>query len=153
MHTKNDVFDSVDHLDPSSRLSIMEKKYKVVEDHSITVSKLSTKVSLLLTIMSFAVIIVTGGAVYTFTGLDQFKDVYNEDRLEIHHLVLESQIENREMVRNSMQRLENVMDDRYDVIEKGMDDRIKRLEESLDKRLSALENEYPSLKNKKVKID
>lgn len=117
-----------DHLDPASRLSIMEKKYKVVEDHTVTVSKLSTKVSLLLTIMSFAVVIVSGAAVYTFTGLNNFKDVYTEDRIDIHHLINDTQISNRELIQESIISLKVSLDDRIDDIEDNMDGRMDSIE-------------------------
>lgn len=126
-----------DHLDPSSRLSIMEKKYKVVEDHTVTVSKLSTKVSLLLTIMSFAVIIVSGAAVYTFTGLDKFKDVYNEDRIGVHQLINETQISNRKLIQDSI-----------DALESSLDTRIDDIEDNMDERMDSIEKQYIELKTK-----
>lgn len=136
-NNSTEQFNDGDYLDPASRLSIMEKKYKVVEDHTITVSRLSTKVSLLLTIMSFAVVIVSGAAIYTFTGLNAFKDVYNEDRIGIYQLVNETQISNRKLIQDSIDSLEN-----------SLDTRIDNIEDNMDMRMDAIEKQYIELKSK-----
>jgi hypothetical protein len=124
----SDVREELNCRENNSRISIMEEKYKVVEDHTITVSKLSAKVSLLLTIMSFCVMIVSGAAVYTFTGLNNFKDIYVEDRIEIHKLINDTQINNRILIEQSIRRLEAALYKRIDVIEDNMEIRMNDIE-------------------------
>ena len=103
--------------DNSERLSVLESKYDVIAKNTEVVIKLAAKVSLLLSIMSFVVVIVSGGAMYTFTALSNFKDVYAEDRLELHTKIVESQKENRILIQDSINKIESNIDDRLDDVE------------------------------------
>ena len=114
--------------DNSERLSILESKYDVIAKNTEVVIKLAAKVSLLLSIMSFVVVIVTGGAMYTFTALSNFKDVYAEDRIVLHEKIVDSQRENRILIQDSIKDLELRMDDRLDDVERN----INRITDKID---------------------
>ena len=135
-------------LSPQSRLSILEKRYGVVEEHTITVSKLSSKVSVLLTLMSFAVFIVSGAAVYSFTGLDSFKDSYNDDRVEMHRIMNKTQNDNREVITYAIKALEEGVSKKMKEYEIGMDTRIDDIEDNMDDRMDSIQTQYNSLKDK-----
>lgn len=107
--------------DNSERISVLESKYDVIAKNTEIVIKLAAKVSLLLSIMSFVVVIVSGGAMYTFTALANFKDVYAEDRLALHNKIVESQKENRILIQDSIHDLESNIDDRMDIVERKVE--------------------------------
>lgn len=116
-----------DNNESSRRITVLEEKYTVIENNTSTVNRLTGKVSLLLTIMSFAVVIVTAGAIYTFTGLNDFKDTYAVDRMELHTQISQAQEKNTEKIQSSIDQLEysiynrlDNFDDRLDGLEKGM---------------------------------
>ena len=115
--------------DNSERLSVLESKYDVIAKNTEVVIKLAAKVSLLLSIMSFVVVIVSGGAMYTFTALSKFKDVYAEDRIELHTKIVESQKENRILVQDSISKLEDNLDDRLD----DMEENISKITNKIDR--------------------
>ena len=114
--------------DNSERLSVLESKFDVIAKNTEVVIKLAAKVSLLLSIMSFVVVIVSGGAMYTFTALSTFKDVYAEDRLELHTKIVESQKENRILIQDSISKLEDNIDERLDEVEEN----INRINNKID---------------------
>ena len=88
---ESDNYTNKEQADQAGRISVLESKYDVIAKNTEVVIKLASKVSLLLTIMSFVVVIVSGGAVYTFTALSNFKDVYAQDRMQFHTQIVESQ--------------------------------------------------------------
>ena len=104
-------------------------KLSIIENNNITVNKLATKVSLLLTIMSFVIFIVSGGAIYTFTGLNQFKDIYANDRIKLQIQISESQRKNTKELTHAMSSLENNISRKIDTI----NDRINNLEKNMIK--------------------
>lgn len=117
---KSDNYTNKEQADQAGRISVLESKYDVIAKNTEVVIKLASKVSLLLTIMSFVVIIVTGGAIYTFTALSNFKDVYAEDRMQFHTQIVDSQDKNRELIQDSIHELEQTMDNRLDDVERNI---------------------------------
>lgn len=101
-----------EHATNCARISLMEEKLSVVEANTKMVDKLSTKVSLLLTIMSFTVIIVFSGALYTQIGLANFKDIYNEQRIELSEKVAKTNKEDREFLVNEIKSMSIHIDNR-----------------------------------------
>ena len=99
------------------------------EINTIAVNKLASKVSLLLTIMSFVIVIVSGGAIYTFTGLNQFKDIYAQDRLNQQIQFAESQRKNTRQLTDAMVDLEHSIGSKID----NMNDRLNNLEKNMIK--------------------
>ena len=110
------------HEDNLRRISVLENKYTVVEENTITVNKLTSKVSLLLTIMSFVIFIVSGGAIYTFTGLNDFKDIYSLDRMNLQKQISTTQEKNTEKLTNAISSLQDEIGDRLDDFDERMDD-------------------------------
>ena len=103
------------------RITVLEEKYTVIKNNSTIDNRLTTKVSLLLTIMSFAVVIVTAGAVYTFTGLNDFKDSYALDRMELHTQMTASNEKNAEKIQSAINSLEDSIYDRLDDFDHRLD--------------------------------
>jgi len=106
------------------------------EINTIAVSKLASKVSLLLTIMSFVIVIVSGGAIYTFTGLNQFKDIYAQDRLNLQIQFAESQRKNTRQLTDAMADLEHSIGGKMD----NMNNRLNNLEKNMIKLQTKLDN-------------
>ena len=104
----------------ASRISVLESKYDVIAKNTEVVIKLASKVSLLLSIMSFVVVIVSGGAIYTFTALSNFKDVYAQDRINLHTQIVDTQKESRLLIQESIDDLEETMDSRLDDVERNI---------------------------------
>ncbi len=125
-----------DHAVNTSRISVLEDKYSVVVENTSTVSKLSSKVSLLLVFMTMVVIIVSGGALYTFTGINTFKDTYFEDRITLNKELTIMNIENRDLIIDSIDDLEDSM---YHKIEK-LDDRIDVIDKTVSKMSTKIES-------------
>ncbi len=103
--------------DHTARLKILEEQYKIVGQHTEIVNKLSTKVTLLLTIMTATLAIAAAGVVYTFTGVNEFKDIYTKDKIEF-----------------KTQLISSVAD-----IEKSMNANLIAIEKNLDKRMDGIE--------------
>lgn len=103
------------------RISILEDKYTLTEKNAINVTALTAKVSILLSIMTFSVIIVSAGTVYTFTGLNTFKDIYASDRLTLHTYISETQKEHADNINQTLSDLENNMDEEFKTIEEKLD--------------------------------
>ena len=112
-----------DHLVNGKRIEILEQQYTTVEKNTVSLTKLATKVSILLTVMSFIVILVSGGVIYTFTGLSKFKDTYNEDRIELYNDINHSQDKNRELIQQSIYNLERSLNTKID----KLDSKIEKL--------------------------
>lgn len=108
----------VDHVLQSSKIEILESKLALVEENTKTVNRLSTKVSLLLTIMSFVIVMVTSGALYTFTGLSTFKDTYSEHRLQLQADINKMNTEDKEFIRKELKELTNSIDQRISELAK-----------------------------------
>jgi len=99
-----------EHLVRTKQIEILEEKLSVVEENTKTVNKLATKVSLLLTIMSFTVVLVTSAAIYTFTGLASFKETYAEHRLQLHSEISKMHIADKEFIQKEIKTLSDSLD-------------------------------------------
>ena len=115
-----------EHTLNTNRISVLEEKYSVVARNTIAVERLNSKVSILLTVMSFIVLLVSGGVMYTFTGLNNFKEVYAKDRLILNTQILQSQENNRKMIAESLQRFEQSLNARMDKLERKIEQMDKR---------------------------
>lgn len=138
----------IPQMDTSARLGILESQYKVVERHTTTVSKLSTKVTLLLTIMTFAAVIATGGVVYTFTGINDFKDSYHIDKIDFQKQILTGIGNLGSLMDAKMESIEDKMDDKMEGIEDKMDDKMDSIEDKFDERMDELEKKVLLMEKK-----
>ena len=96
-----------EHSNNTNRISILESKYGVVEKTNTTVSKLSSKVSMLLLFMTLIVMIVSGGAIYTFTGVNSFKTMYFNDRIILNKELTNTNDKNRQLIVESINNLDS----------------------------------------------
>jgi hypothetical protein len=108
----------VDHMLQSSKIEIIESKLSLVEENTKTVDRLSTKVSLLLTIVSFIIVIVASGALYTFTGLANFKDTYSEHRLQLQNEIHKINNDDKEFIRKEIKELTNSLENKMSDMQK-----------------------------------
>jgi hypothetical protein len=100
-----------------TKIKILEDKFSVIESNTIVINKLTSKISLLLTIMSFTIVIITGGATYTFTSLNKFKDTYSENRILLQSHLSETQLKNEKFIQKNFKKLEQSIDERLDKVE------------------------------------
>lgn len=128
-----------DHTINTSKIAVLESEYKIVENNSKTVSSLSGKFSLLLIIMGIVTAIVAGGAIYTFTGVSDFKVAYLGDRLALHQQIAENHDKNREIFQTAITTMSSEL--RKD---------IKVMGEEMDRRMDVIESDIVVLKNTKV---
>lgn len=99
-----------EHSTNCARLTLMEEKLSVVEANTKVVDKLSAKVSLLLTIMSFTIVLVFSGVLYTQVGISNFKEMYNEQRIELGEKVTKTNKEDRDFILNEFRILSTNLD-------------------------------------------
>ena len=93
------------HMENTTKIMILEEKYEIMSKQTNTISALSTKVSLLLTIFSLIIAIVVGGAIYTFTGLSNFNVAYSEDKVKLFEKLSDTENKNKEMFHDSFTTL------------------------------------------------
>ncbi len=105
------------HEDTLSRISFLEKQYNIVANNTQTVSRLSGKMSLLITLVLGSLVIITGGVIYTFNGTNNFKDHYNEDKIVFQRQLMEGIDNVEESIKDGIRDLETSMDRRIDKIE------------------------------------
>jgi len=116
-----------DHSRRDEQIQQLQEKLQVVENNTATVNKLTTRVNLLLTLMSLGTVTVLGGAIYTFTALSSFKDVYANDRIELQKQLTSMQKENLNAINSGLAILDANIDNRID----NMSDRLVKLEATL----------------------
>lgn len=119
----------------TNRISVLESKYKVVEENTTTVSKLSSKVSMLLVFMTLVVFIVSAGALYTYTGVNNFKDVYSDDRIALHKELTITNDKNRKLIIDSINDLDDSIDRKIDVLDNRIDkmtEKVVRMETKIE---------------------
>ena len=127
--TERDCEFCPDHGVTDSRISALEKDRTVMEANSATVGKLTTRVSLLITIMSIGTLTVLAGTIYTFTAIAQFKSEYSEHRIAMIEKMNSSQKETVEKISEEMSEMERRLDDRMDDVSgrlSAMEGAIKR---------------------------
>lgn len=102
----------------------MAQKLTVVESNTSTVNKLSARVGLLITIMSFGTVLMSSTCIYMFTGLNDFKQMYNSHRLSTQQQLYSLQKENMEVLVKEIRTLERTLDNKLHMLS----NRITKLE-------------------------
>jgi len=109
-----ECFSCEEHNNNSRRISDLEKKFKMCESNTISISNLTGKITILIMIMSFSFTIVSGGAIYTFTGLNKFKDVYATNLIKNQSIMSEIKYNNTEKIQRSIYTLEQNVNNKID---------------------------------------
>ena len=125
-----------DHSSYENRLTVLEKKYDVVEDNTISINKLASKISLLLTIMSIIAMLVAAGALYTFTGINSFKETYAEDRIQLNRELAQMQQDNTKRIETLIENFRASNDIKLGKINdrlRTMETKIIKLETKIEK--------------------
>lgn len=116
-----------EHATKTSEIHQLQEKLQVVENNTATMNRLTGRVNMLVTLMSIGTISVLGGAIYTFTALSNFKEVYAKDRIEMQQQLTSMQKENITALNSGLAILDTNIDSRID----GMSDRLVKLEVAL----------------------
>jgi len=87
----------------------LAQKLTVVESNISTVNKLSARVGLLITIMSFGTVLISSTCIYMFTALNDFKDVYNSHRLNTQQQLFSVQKNNQDKIVEEIRTLERTL--------------------------------------------
>jgi len=118
-----------DHNVTENRLSALEKDRTVMEANSATGGRLTTRVSMLIALISIGTLTVLAGTVYTFTAIAQFKGEYAEHRIALINKVNTSQNKIVEKLSNKMEGMERRIDNRLDT----MSTKIATMEATIDR--------------------
>jgi predicted PurR-regulated permease PerM len=132
------------HKDTTARLHILEQKYKVVQDNTNTVSRLSDKVSLLLTVLGIIIFIVSAGAIYTYTGVNDFDTKYSSDMIKLHRQLAVTNNNNRDLIISSIDKVE----ENINIKISELDSRINQMSNDMVRIKTQLEDYHESLPKK-----
>ena len=119
-NTEKDCKFCPEHSVTDNRLTAVEEKQTVVETNTAIVNKLTGRVGLLIAIMSLGTVAVTGGAIYTFTAIAQFKSEYSEHRIALIDKMNKSQNETVARLSGRMEGMERRIDGRMDDLSNRM---------------------------------
>ena len=104
-----------EHSGTQERLKAVEDDMTIVKTNTAIVNKLSTRVGMLITIMSIGTLTVLAGTIYTFTAIAQFKGDYAEHRVDLIDKMNTAQNETVEKlgdkIADSERRIDNRLDD------------------------------------------
>lgn len=128
------------HSGNNERIHQLEEKMAVVENNTATVAKLTARVNLLLLLISFGTTGVIGGAVYTFTGLSRFKDIYAADRITLQQQLNAMQKANIESLNTGLKELNAGLNTKIDNLDHKVDSRMDQISERITKLEGAVDN-------------